>query len=202
MKRIITLTLLFLIQASASIKADRYYYFEHLRTTEGLPSNTIYCSLQDRKGFMWIGTRDGLCRFDGRTFTSLSEIAMKHDRTGLVMAVAEDRSGRIWFSSSSGVGSYNPDTDESESLGLVGGSLCFDIEADNEGNIWLASRNLYRFDTNTSGMHAYSLSDEPSLIALDSLGTIWVMTKDGCIYIYMTGLTTFSRNRILKIRSV
>lgn len=184
MKRIITLTLLFLIQASASIKADRYYYFEHLRTTEGLPSNTIYCSLQDRKGFMWIGTRDGLCRFDGRTFTSLSEIAMKHDRTGLVMAVAEDRSGRIWFSSSSGVGSYNPDTDESESLGLVGGSLCFDIEADNEGNIWLASRNLYRFDTNTSGMHAYSLSDEPSLIALDSLGTIWVMTKDGCIYIY------------------
>ena len=104
MKRLIALTLIFLIQASTVMKAGRYYYFEHLRTTDGLPSNTIYCSLQDSKGFMWIGTRDGLCRFDGRSFTSLSEIVPEHDRTGLVMAVSEDSNGRIWFSSSSGAG--------------------------------------------------------------------------------------------------
>lgn len=184
MKRIFILTLILLLQSALAIKADRYYYFEHLKTTEGLPSNTIYCSIQDSKGFMWIGTRDGLCRFDGRTFTSLSEIAPDHYRTGLVMAVTEDCDGRIWFSSSSGAGFYNPDTDESKSLGLIGGALSFDIEADKEGNVWFASKSLYRYDTHTSGMHAYSFSDEPSMIALDSLGTIWVMTNDGNVYIY------------------
>ena len=196
MKRIIALTLVFLIQASAVIKAERYFYFEHLRTTDGLPSNTIYCSLQDSKGFMWIGTRDGLCRFDGRSFTSLSEIAPVHDRTGLVMAVAEDCCGRIWFSSSSGAGFYNPDTDESESLGLIGGSLSFDVEADKEGNVWFASRSLYRYDTNTSEMHNYTLSDDPSLIALDSLGTIWVMTRDGNVYIYDRLNDVFTRQEL------
>ena len=100
------------------------------------------------------------------------------------MAVAEDYNGRIWFSSSSGTGFYDPDTDESGSLGLIGNSLSFDIETDKEGNVWFASRNLYRYDTNTSEMHTYSLSDESSLIASDSLGTIWVMTKDGNVYIY------------------
>ena len=193
MKRLTALTLIFLIQASAVMKAGRYYYFEHLRTTDGLPSNTIYCSLQDSKGFMWIGTRDGLCRFDGRSFTSLSEIAPEHDRTGLVMAVAEDYNGRIWFSSSSGTGFYDPDTDESGSLGLIGNSLSFDIETDKEGNVWFASRNLYRYDTNTSEMHTYSLSDESSLIASDSLGTIWVMTKDGNVYIYDRLNDTFTK---------
>ena len=74
MRRITALFMMIFSLYTYNVKAERYYYFEHLKATDGLPSNTIYCSIQDRSGFMWIGTRDGLCRYDGRSFVRIDEI--------------------------------------------------------------------------------------------------------------------------------
>ena len=90
MRRIITLILTIFFISAINAGAERYYYFEHLKATDGLPSNTIYCSIQDRSGFMWIGTRDGLCRYDGRTFVQIDEIAPNLASHGIVMSIAED----------------------------------------------------------------------------------------------------------------
>jgi len=185
MKRIIAFILLFAGLSSPVLKGERYYYFEHLKTTDGLPSNTIYCAMQDKAGFMWIGTREGLCRYDGQNFTRLSDIAPAHKLTGLVMAVAEDSSGKIWFTSSAGVGYYDPYTDETGDLGLVGSKMTFDIEVDRHENIWLASESLFRYNIENAGMHTYSFPDtQPSMLAVDSLGTLWVLMKDGTVYTY------------------
>ncbi len=43
-------------------------HFRHYNNKQGLSHNTVYCSLQDQRGFMWFGTEDGLNRFDGHTF--------------------------------------------------------------------------------------------------------------------------------------
>ena len=43
--------------------------FRILDTSNGLPNNTVKCIAQDKQGFMWFGTFDGLCRFDGVNFT-------------------------------------------------------------------------------------------------------------------------------------
>ena len=43
-------------------------YFRHYTNKQGLSHNTVYCALQDKKGFMWFGTDDGLNRFDGHQF--------------------------------------------------------------------------------------------------------------------------------------
>lgn len=182
-----TIALLFLLAglSSAYMNAEGYYYFEHLKTTDGLPSNTIYCAMQDKAGFMWIGTRDGLCRYDGKTFTRLSEIAPIHKQTGLVMAVAEDSDGRIWFSSSTGAGFYDPYTDQSRQIGMIGESMTFDIETDRYGNIWFASEKLFRYDINTTTTHVYAFKDtQPSKLAADSMGTLWVLMRDGSVYTY------------------
>lgn len=185
MKRIISLLFFLAIITTGQMNAQRYYYFEHLKTTNGLPSNTIYCTMQDRAGFMWIGTRDGLCRYDGKSFTRLSEIAPIHKRTGLVMAVAEDTAGRIWFSSSTGAGFYDPYTDEAKNMGMIGESMSFDIEADRYGNVWFASESLFRYDTSNQGMHTYSFPEtQPDMLAVDSMGTLWVMMRDGSVYTY------------------
>lgn len=184
MKRIFTvITILVTLWIQAS--AERYYYFEHLNTTDGLPSNTIYCSLQDKSGFMWIGTRDGLCCYDGQNFVRLSEISSVHDMTGLVIAVTEDPSGALWFSSSDGIGYFNPMTDDARKIELPGGSMCWDVEADLKGNIWFAADMLFRYDTERSGMHTYSFRDShPFMLAVDSLGTLWVLLNDGTIHTY------------------
>ncbi|MEC8885050.1 MAG: two-component regulator propeller domain-containing protein, partial [Bacteroidota bacterium] len=44
------------------------YYFEHYTVENGLSHNTVLSSLQDSKGFLWFGTKDGLNRFDGYAF--------------------------------------------------------------------------------------------------------------------------------------
>ena len=103
MKRIAALLMMSFCLAVFPAKAERYYFFEHIKATDGLPSNTIYCSIQDKSGFMWIGTRDGLCRYDGHSFLRIDEMVPSLGMSGMVMSIAEDDMNRIWFSTSTGI---------------------------------------------------------------------------------------------------
>lgn len=74
------------------------YQFEHLSTAQGLSQSTIKVILQDRQGFMWFGTSDGLNRYDGYEFNSFRH---KPNQPGSlcgndIMAIHEDPAGRIW----------------------------------------------------------------------------------------------------------
>ena len=194
MKRIITFTIASLIMAATCLKAERYYYFDHLKTIDNLPSNTIFCTHQDKSGFIWIGTRDGLCRYDGYHFLRISEITPVHKMNGATFAITEDTSGRIWFSSSTGIGYYDPFTDEAGYIGHHGSKAIMEILADSRGNIWIASENLLRYDTSSSGMHTYSLEgEEPSMMAEDNLGNIWVLNRNGHLYKYDRLNDTFAQ---------
>lgn len=53
---------------------EEHYYFKNLSIRNGLSQNTVNAILQDRKGFMWLGTKDGLNRYDGLSFRKF-----KHD---------------------------------------------------------------------------------------------------------------------------
>src|SRR3569832_117857 len=68
---------------------------KHFSVNEGLPSATIYQSMQDHDGFLWFATDVGVSRFDGRTFVNFT------DADGLseneVMDIKQDALGRIWF---------------------------------------------------------------------------------------------------------
>lgn len=67
MKR--TLLILLYAMATAHVSAvNRSFYFEHLKVEDGLAQNTVMAILQDSKGFMWFGTKDGLNRYDGYQF--------------------------------------------------------------------------------------------------------------------------------------
>ena len=47
---------------------DEHYYFKNLSVQNGLSQNTVHAILQDKQGFMWFGTKDGLDRYDGISF--------------------------------------------------------------------------------------------------------------------------------------
>ena len=129
----------------APAQAAPFFYFEHYTTGEGLPSNTIHCTYQDRFGFVWIGTRDGLTRFDGYDFRSPYEPGADRMANMACMDIGEDEDGLIWFATSEGVGWYNPYTGLTESLGRLGVSMAFDLQPDQKGNVWIAGDKIYRY---------------------------------------------------------
>jgi ligand-binding sensor domain-containing protein len=78
--------------------------FEHLSIEQGLSQNSVYCIVQDIRGFMWFGTLDGLNKYDGYSFT-----VYKHDPKDLqslssndINSIYEDQSGVLWIGTISG----------------------------------------------------------------------------------------------------
>jgi ligand-binding sensor domain-containing protein/signal transduction histidine kinase len=79
--------------------------FEHLSLEHGLSQTTVTCILQDRKGYLWFGTSDGLNKYDGYNFTvyrNNSQIAHSLSDDN-ISAIAEDKSGAIWIGTTKGV---------------------------------------------------------------------------------------------------
>jgi signal transduction histidine kinase/ligand-binding sensor domain-containing protein len=79
-------------------------YFERLTTQNGLSNNKVNCFIQDQRGFMWIGTNDGLNRYDGQYFT----IFRKQNDNGLGLSgniitdLLEDPKGILWIATADG----------------------------------------------------------------------------------------------------
>ncbi len=94
----------------AAESAPRRIRFDHLTNADGLTQNSILAMTQDRLGFMWFGTFDGLNRYDGHRF--------KHFRyrpgessslaSGRIRALAEDRAGHLWIGTDSGLDRLDP----------------------------------------------------------------------------------------------
>lgn len=74
-------------------------YAIHIHSGMGLPSNTVYNLHQDQRGFIWIATEKGLCRFDGVRFTSFQCNSMS---TKSGSYIKEDQHGTIWYSNFDG----------------------------------------------------------------------------------------------------
>ena len=83
------------------------YSHQLLSVEDGLAARAVLCGLQDQRGFLWLGTRNGLNRFDGEKFILMTR------RDGLqrnrVVGLVEDKVGNIWISYGSREGSNQPD---------------------------------------------------------------------------------------------
>ena len=84
--------------------AQESFTFHHLNVKDGLSQSTINCLFQDSRGFLWIGTADGLDKYDGYTFRHYRHVP--HDITSLssptVESIFEDVDGKLWIGTDGG----------------------------------------------------------------------------------------------------
>ena len=121
--------------------------FSTLSSTQGLSQNTVNCVLQDRRGFLWFGTANGLNRYDGYQFKIYrNELDNKNSLSNnYVLSLLEDRQGYIWIGTyNGGLNRFNPDTEEflrfqhkeDDSTSIASNDVRALYE-DNKGDIWL-----------------------------------------------------------------
>jgi signal transduction histidine kinase/ligand-binding sensor domain-containing protein/DNA-binding response OmpR family regulator len=110
------LLLIFSLFSITNIRADQGYYFKQISLNEGLTQSTVRCILNDRNGFIWIGTKYGLNRFD--RYSLKSYVYKKNDQKSIpgnqINFLLEDKTGNIWVGTENGLALYNPGADSFE----------------------------------------------------------------------------------------
>jgi ligand-binding sensor domain-containing protein/signal transduction histidine kinase/DNA-binding response OmpR family regulator len=122
------------------------FFFRHLTTNEGLSHNSVYSIVEDNYGFIWIGTRSGLNRFDGYKF-KVYDINNSGLRNAYINNVFKDSKGRIWVATQeAGLSMYDYNTDDFTTFEYNAGdpkNLSRNniqvITEDSRGRIWAGS---------------------------------------------------------------
>jgi len=145
--------LLFLLSVSAEAKIPDYY-FKNISIENGLSQSTVLSILQDSKGFLWFGTKDGLNRYDGNTIKVFKKDYSDPKSLGnnMVWSLCEDSMGYIYVGTDKGVYIYNKDDetfsffDKVSDSGDIIRAPVLDVKADNNENIWIVTNKLYRYN--------------------------------------------------------
>ena len=98
MKRIALLT--FLLIQMCLLGAKEHYVIQHYSIKDGMSQNTVMAILQDKQGFMWFGTWDGLNRYDGYEFETYKAMdqGVAAQVNNRVVTIYEDAKEQIWWS--------------------------------------------------------------------------------------------------------
>ncbi len=173
--------------------------FQRFTDEDGLSQINVWCILQDSKGFLWVGTFNGLNRYDGNQFLIYrndfqDKNSLSHNA---IFSIYETKSGEIWIGTGDGLNRYDQATnsfriykfDENNPKSLRKGSVKAIFE-DREGTLWVGTSHggLSKFDRASESFTHYqnipdnaeSLSNNNVFgIGEDEKGELWVATAEG-----------------------
>lgn len=179
--------------------------FHYLSTENGLPRNTAFSIVEDKYGFIWIATIDGICKFDGYKVKMYpaDKNNIKTPINNRPLITLKDNKGNIWFSfsSSNEFCRYNYQTDDFTRVPIKSLPRSFSKSFDrsihqkrieNQTYIWdVATSFLIQTNKRThkkityrySQKNSYGLKDEMvQSLYLDSNNILWVATDVGGVY--------------------
>lgn len=176
--------------------------FKAITAKEGLPSNTVNTIIKDKYGLLWLGTSNGLSKFDGSNFTVYRHLPdnKRSLPANEVLSLYEDNSGRIWVGTSGGGLCYYDRASDSfvayRSKAALPNVENITIRAffqDHEGRLWVGTYgSLIMVDFKTGQIISRTVRDriasEPGSFAVlsffeDSRHRMWVGTNKG-LYLY------------------
>ena len=152
-----TLGLLWALAVPASAEPVRPIRFDHLWLEQGLSQSGVMDVLQDRQGYIWLATEDGLNRFDGYSFSVLRRDpadarSLSHN---FVWAVQEDADGGLWVGTEGGLNRRAPGTTaftrfrhDPRDPATVGSDFVWALLRDRSGVLWVGTKGggLSRYD--------------------------------------------------------
>lgn len=172
-----------------AIAQQQHLKFEHFDINAGLSQNHIMCILQDSRGFMWFGTRDGLNKYDGYKFTVYKNDAKDSNSisNNFISGIVEDANGFIWIATrGGGLNRYDKEKDQfkrfkhdAKKTNSLSGDIVNSISKDAAGNLWICTEdNLNFFDPVQNVFVQYKINAR--CVFEDSRHRLWAGTyQDG-----------------------
>ncbi|TAE21787.1 MAG: hypothetical protein EAZ92_16555 [Candidatus Kapaibacterium sp.] len=187
--------------------------FERLTTDQGLSQGHVICMLQDRRGFMWFGTEDGLNRYDGISFKHFTNGNNKNSLpSNYVESLYEDMHGVLWVGTKSGLAKFDRISETftsyrsiaHDSTSLPANYITSIVDDQTGAYLWVgtyggglarlnkATQKFTSFRRNVGKQGALQ-SDIIWRLAKDTSGEIWAGTFKGGFSHYMAQSNTFQQ---------
>jgi len=176
--------------ATAQIKDIQ---FKHLTINDGLSHGWILSIIQDKYGFIWIGTNDGLNSYEGYNFRVYKN--NPRDQYSIsssnVMFLFEDSRGDLWIGTATGLNLYDRKNDRFIQYPEIPRGSIFSIAEDKDKILWISTAiELYRFDSKNDSVRIYTQSiithnktdlntGGHRVIFIDSRNNLWIGSSYG-----------------------
>jgi len=167
--------------------------FEHLGTDQGFPQAFMSDIKQDKTGFIWIGTRDGVYRYDGYTFRSFSHPANDKDffKSQEINSICISSDSTVWVAARNGLFYYDATKEKLVRLNFMlnkdhsfadmsASSVC----EDHKGNLWFVTGegDLMRINLKTKKPELFYRNEKIKNVFIDHNANIWMGTDDEGMY--------------------
>lgn len=199
MKRKLICILLFFATIGCLLCQEENIKFDRISIEQGLSQSIVSCIIQDKRGFIWLGTEDGLNKYDGYDFTIYRQDpsipnSLSHNN---ILCIHEDRSGKFWIGTFyGGLTCLDPATmifthyrSNSSTSSKISNDMVRTIYEDNSGILWLGTEEgLNSFDRSTGIFKLYNFTESTpgsisnnkiNAIIEDYTGKLWVGTENG-----------------------
>lgn len=190
---------LFLVLSTAKANEVPKLTFDHFSVADGLSSGGVFSIAQDRHGFIWIATFEGLSRFDGKKFINYRHNDNENNSVAdnLIRKVYIDKNNTLWVGTHNGLSRYNEATDSFENFHNIPNqnnslydNVILDIYQDNDDNLIISTDNgLQTYNpksndfTRIKFIRTAHKIKEIKTIAQDKQGNYWLGTFGDGIYL-------------------
>ncbi|MEN8221618.1 MAG: two-component regulator propeller domain-containing protein [Acidobacteriota bacterium] len=162
-------------------------------TKEGLPSDSINDIIQDRTGYIWIGTFNGLVRFDGIDFFTFSKYEKHGFESNSVTSLIEDVDGAIWIGTNGeGISRYINNKFTMFNNKILKNKVIKSLSIDRSGLLWIGTGNglLVSDKRGSISIPLKGKYNEQNieLVYHDPDGQMWISTESGGISVFFNGI--------------
>ena len=167
--------------------ASTDFWFRHFSVEDGLSSNSVRAIMQDKYGFMWLGTDDGLNRYDG---TTIKVYNLNPQGSNDYISSLYDTTDNIWVGTEDGAYIFDYETESFELFKVLtaqGDSIKSNVNhiaEDRDGNLWFSTvgQGIFKYNMSKHYLEHYEFKDANGLMAsvlVDSENQIWAVTNWG-----------------------
>tara|TARA_R110002050_G_scaffold188756_8_gene323405 strand:+ start:80 stop:4036 length:3957 start_codon:yes stop_codon:yes gene_type:complete len=170
------------------------FAFKHLQVENGLSQNSVISMLQDSKGFLWFGTKDGLNRYDGYNFKIFQNIPKDTTSIGSnFIRCLHEFGENVWVGTDTGLFRYDEKKESFSIIKATSNLQILDVESNIDGSLWfVAAGTLMKLNYNgkESKLVKYDRFDS-NLVANTKNGEIFV-TSSNLLYKYIPENDSFT----------